>query len=244
MALPPASSAAAFAGEPASEQHLVNGPLIYCHYGADGFNDRGWGCGYRTVQTMCSWLACGAVPPSIPDMQKLLGSSSGSDWIGVPEAVVVLDTLFDATCEVIHLRDGSELPASLPRLASHFAGGGGPVMVGGGGDVYSKTLVGVQLGERPGLLILDPHYEGRAAHDGDARALREGGWAAWRPLDALRRGSFYNLALLRPPPPLEQPVDWLARLARLAQMDAESGGGGAPGAAAEEEWAIEVVESG
>lgn len=35
---------------------LVQGSYEYWHYGCDGLDDRGWGCGYRTLQTLCSWI--------------------------------------------------------------------------------------------------------------------------------------------------------------------------------------------
>ena len=28
----------------------------YWHYLCDSFDDRGWGCGYRTLQTIASWI--------------------------------------------------------------------------------------------------------------------------------------------------------------------------------------------
>lgn len=34
----------------------VQGTYEYWHYGCDGLDDRGWGCGYRTLQTICSWI--------------------------------------------------------------------------------------------------------------------------------------------------------------------------------------------
>ena len=34
----------------------VAGDYEYWHYGCDGFDDRGWGCGYRTLQTIASWI--------------------------------------------------------------------------------------------------------------------------------------------------------------------------------------------
>ena len=36
--------------------YSVKGDYTYWHYGCDGFDDRGFGCGYRTLQTICSWL--------------------------------------------------------------------------------------------------------------------------------------------------------------------------------------------
>ncbi|KAK7107109.1 ufm1-specific protease 1-like [Littorina saxatilis] len=35
---------------------VVRGDYEYWHYCCDGVDDRGWGCGYRTLQTLCSWV--------------------------------------------------------------------------------------------------------------------------------------------------------------------------------------------
>ena len=89
-------------------------------------------------------------------------------------------------------------------------------MVGGGGDVYSKTVVGVALPavasarggcggrlDEGALLIWDPHYSGHATATSDQlevsrRELWDGGWLAWRPLsEALSAHSFYNVAMVR-----------------------------------------------
>ena len=34
----------------------VSGHYDYYHYLLDGVDDRGWGCGYRTLQTLTSWI--------------------------------------------------------------------------------------------------------------------------------------------------------------------------------------------
>ena len=34
----------------------VSGRYEYCHYGHDGINDAGWGCAYRSLQTVFSWF--------------------------------------------------------------------------------------------------------------------------------------------------------------------------------------------
>ena len=34
----------------------VNGSYQYWHYLCDSFDDRGFGCGYRTLQSICSWM--------------------------------------------------------------------------------------------------------------------------------------------------------------------------------------------
>ena len=40
-----------------SKIETVKGAYEYWHYGCDGFDDRGFGCGYRTLQTLLSWLS-------------------------------------------------------------------------------------------------------------------------------------------------------------------------------------------
>lgn len=217
--------------------HLCTGRLRYYHYGADGADDRGWGCGYRTVQTMLSWLSESA-PPSLPELQSVLKANGvgvgGSAWIGVQEAVILLDVLHSAVVEVLPLSSGGELLQHLPRLSQHFDGGGGPVMIGGGTDVYSKTLVGVRHSrdgpEAAELLILDPHYFGCEAIEGDVAALNAGGWAAWKPASVLMARSFYNLALPRAPPPETERIASLAAPTPLMAASAWAG--------------IEVVEGG
>ena len=38
------------------KQSLVQGNYIYFHYMQDNFNDNGWGCAYRSFQTIFSWF--------------------------------------------------------------------------------------------------------------------------------------------------------------------------------------------
>ena len=55
---------------------LVNGGYEYCHYLYDGTDDRGWGCGYRTLQTIISWIKhnsnTAVTVPSIRKIQETL----------------------------------------------------------------------------------------------------------------------------------------------------------------------------
>ena len=105
-------------------------------------------------------------------------------------------------------------------------------MIGGGADVYSKTVVGVDA-TSGALLILDPHYVGSAVHDADVEGLRAGGWATWHPLSsALSAASFYNVALPRP----------LSEAARALAANASA----PPAPDANLDWSgmFEVVESG
>lgn len=194
---------------PLDKPVTVNGQYLYFHYGCDGLDDRGWGCGYRTVQTVASWLFYNCalskgrhtLAPSLPDMQRALvsmgdkqGSFSGSrEWIGTFEASLVLDYFYDVPCKIVHLR-GGELEGAVGELQEHFVRQGSPVMMGGGTDNSSKGVLGVCSDGGPGssLLIADPHYYGTHL---DRDELQRRGWVAWKKLSSLDHSSFYNLCM-------------------------------------------------
>ena len=97
-----------------------------------------------------------------------------------------------APIQVIPLTSGSPSEASservISRLAEHFDTGGGPVMIGGSTDVYSKTVVALRRGAAEAeLLILDPHCtDADASTKQDVAALRATGWVAWKALSKAR----------------------------------------------------------
>lgn len=37
-------------------QYFTKGIYEYYHYGDQNFNDQGWGCAYRSLQTLLSWF--------------------------------------------------------------------------------------------------------------------------------------------------------------------------------------------
>lgn len=41
---------------PGGKQYLVQGDYEYHHYMQDHMNDNGWGCAYRSLQTLMSWF--------------------------------------------------------------------------------------------------------------------------------------------------------------------------------------------
>ncbi|XP_026547371.1 inactive Ufm1-specific protease 1 [Notechis scutatus] len=202
---------------------LVAGPYRYYHYGCDGVDDRGWGCGYRTLQTMCSWLTAargggeeGAAVPSLKEIQEALvemgdkpASFAGSrDWIGTVEAALCLDRFYGVPGKLLHVRVGRDLEGELETLYAHFRDGGGPGMMGGGRDNASKGLLGVCSGpEGHHLLVLDPHFYGGAGtlSRQDAQAQ---GWVSWRALGSFEETSFYNLCL---------PQFWAKKLGQAAK---------------------------
>lgn len=181
---------------------LVKGIYDYFHYKCDGFNDVGWGCGYRTLQTMCSWiLRCQRTEdpqnavPSIPKIQKILvdigdkpSEFHGSrDWIGSFEVGYVLSTHYSVDFQIHHVTKNSEWKVLVGKLCQHFKDGGCPVMMGGKTDAASKCIIGTYKEDH--LLVLDPHLVGRASM---TRKLLE-----WHPTSefTVSQNNFYNLCM-------------------------------------------------
>lgn len=183
---------------------LLSGHYLYYHYGCHGLDDRGWGCGYRTLQTLCSWPeGRPAGVPGLADVQAALedmgdkppGFRGSRSWIGCVEASLCLDYFGGPQARLCHVPRGAGLQGQMEMLYSHFAGGGGPVMVGGDADAQSKALLGVALG--PGMeayvLVLDPHCWGAPKNPSQLQAA---GWVGWQEVGkAFNPNSFYNLCL-------------------------------------------------
>ncbi len=193
--------------EHVAEQHglkeakvsLVRGYYEYCHYMQDRFNDDGWGCAYRSLQTLCSWMrlqGLNARPvPSHGEIQAALaelGEAVGpKQWIGAVELAMVLHHWYAMDSRIINVASGPEIAAKTDELHRHFATEGSPIMIGGG--VLAWTLLGVATAAGRGetkYLILDPHYTGS---DDDVKTVCKKGWVAWQPVSVFRKDSFYNL---------------------------------------------------
>lgn len=89
--------------------YLVNGSYDYYHYMQDNFNDDGWGCAYRSMQTICSWFLIQqytTLPvPSHKEIQKMLvdlGDKNksfigSSNWIGAIEISMCLNQMYNVS---------------------------------------------------------------------------------------------------------------------------------------------------
>ncbi|XP_014474432.1 PREDICTED: ufm1-specific protease 1 [Dinoponera quadriceps] len=187
------------------ETYLIQGQYEYWHYGCDGFNDRGWGCGYRTLQTICSWVLSNEsskeTVPSIDEIQKALVAVEDKDrtfigsreWIGSFEVSVVLNQLYDILSKIIHVSSGRQLIDQVDNIKKHFEQFGSPIMMGGDKDCSSKCIVGLHAGSKGVyLLIVDPHFVGKAKNAGQ---LRNDRWVKWQNLNNFVDSSFYNLCL-------------------------------------------------
>ncbi len=188
----------------------VFGDYEYYHYLQDKMDDSGWGCAYRSLQTICSWFNlqgyCCREPPSHREIQATLVSIGdkgknfigSKNWIGAIELGYVLDSLYKIESKVITVADGSNMVSVAREIGQHFDTQGTPIMIGGG--VLAYTLLGIDYNEDTGdcaFLILDPHYTGTD----DLAKIQKGKWVAWKQVgdkataggDLFVSGSFYNL---------------------------------------------------
>eukprot|EP01090_Pellita_catalonica_P010323 TRINITY_DN21776_c0_g1_i1.p1 TRINITY_DN21776_c0_g1~~TRINITY_DN21776_c0_g1_i1.p1 ORF type:complete len:570 (-),score=92.78 TRINITY_DN21776_c0_g1_i1:64-1773(-) len=188
---------------------FVQGDYEYYHYMQDNFNDTGWGCAYRSLQTICSWMRMnGYARKAVPDHAEIqrtlveLGdrdpSFEGSkQWIGAIEVQKCLTTFFGINCRIVHVSSGKDVCQHAETLYNHFEKDGTPIMIGGG--VLAWTLLAIDWNEDTGdtqFLILDPHYTGL---DDQKRACKGGNGCGWKPASVFRADAFYNFCLpLRP----------------------------------------------
>ncbi|KAF6202741.1 hypothetical protein GE061_003143 [Apolygus lucorum] len=182
----------------------VRGFHGYFHYMQDGEKDDGWGCAYRSLQTIFSWFRwqgyVSSQVPSIKEIQEILvrikdkpDSFVGSkQWIGSQELCYVLDETANVMCRIIHVPSGKGMLDERYAIAAHFEEQGTPIMVGGG--QYAYTILGIACGETPNetrFLILDPHYVG--PHD--LKTILKKNGIAWKAVDMFKNGQFYNMCL-------------------------------------------------
>ncbi|KAG0504363.1 hypothetical protein KC19_11G077200 [Ceratodon purpureus] len=195
-------------------QSLIDGSYEYYHYLQDRFDDNGWGCAYRSLQTIISWFRLQhytSVPvPSHREIQETLveiGDKEASfidsqEWIGSMDLCYVIDKLLGVSCKVLDVRSGADLPGKCRELALHFRTQGTPIMIGGG--VLAYTLLGIDYNEMTGesaFLILDPHYTGGE----DLKSIWSGGWCGWKRAvgangkEFFLANRFYNLLMPQRP---------------------------------------------
>jgi len=57
---------------PLGLRYTVTGDYLYYHYLQDGFGDQGWGCAYRSMQTLLSHLLLNATYTGVHEL-KVVG---------------------------------------------------------------------------------------------------------------------------------------------------------------------------
>ena len=198
----------------AGRVHLVRGHYAFFYYGCDGFADSGWGCAYRSIQTICAFVYLNHptllpashphLPSAVPshrDIQAALVSLRDKEphfvgtreWIGSFEAMLVLQSWYGISCKILHCPTGSFALTHAPALRDHFDLVGSPVMIGGRCKAF--TLLGIDFNPADPsttlLLILDPHFTGPPK---PPSLLKNG--CSWIPASKFfLPDSFYNLCL-------------------------------------------------
>lgn len=200
-----------------SQSALVDGFYGYYHYLQQGINDKGWGCAYRSLQTLASWLFLQHYTQhpflSHEQIQRVLVKigdkpaqfQGSTEWIGSLEVGYVLDELFGVTFRSLSVPSGTRLPDVARELLYHFETQGSPVMMGGGQLAF--TLLGVDYHPDTGVcafLTLDPHYTGdenlaTIQHQTVALEGYKAVPCSWRKTTSFAKGSFYNLCLPQRP---------------------------------------------
>lgn len=127
---------------PNGKQTLVKGNYIYFHYMQDNFNDNGWGCAYRSFQTIFSWFKLNGYTekpvPTHKDIQQALVSIGdkpksflgSTQWIGSMEISFCLSEMLNVDCKILSVSKASELVEKARELEYHFETEGSPVMIG------------------------------------------------------------------------------------------------------------------
>ncbi|XP_059059990.1 probable Ufm1-specific protease 2 [Achroia grisella] len=183
---------------------LVRGRYAYYHYMQDNFNDDGWGCAYRSMQTIFSWFRYqGYTTVEVPTHKEIqqclvnIGDKPSSfigskQWIGSTEVMFCLESLLGVQSRIIFANTGAELQSYAPELVHHFQTQGSPIMIGGG--VLAHTILGVEYNSvttEIRYLILDPHYTGAE----DLSVVINKGWCGWKKSDFWNKAAHYNLCL-------------------------------------------------
>ena len=183
---------------------LVDGRYAYHHYMQDNFDDNGWGCAYRSLQTICSWFKLqGYTTTDVPNhmqIQEALVSVGdkprnfiGSrQWIGSFEVGICLDQILKVSSKILHVPCGAEMACKGRELIDHFSKQGTPIMIGGG--VLAHTILGVHFDESSGdikFLILDPHFTGNE----DLKIVQDKGWCGWKGPNFWDQTAHYNMCL-------------------------------------------------
>lgn len=198
----------AVTGVKSSFVSAVCGGYAYHHYMQDKFNDSGWGCAYRSLQTLCSWfLHNGYTDKAAPSHQQIqqtlvdMGDKpakfvNSKQWIGSVEVSWVLERYLGVSSRIQFVSSGEEMSMQGGMLQHHFQSQGTPVMIGGG--VLAHTILGVKYDDITGdtqFLILDPHYTGKDTLE----TVVKDGWCGWKKCSFWDQTAHYNMCLPQRP---------------------------------------------
>ncbi|ORC93809.1 uncharacterized protein TM35_000016860 [Trypanosoma theileri] len=199
---------------PGGQTCLVSGMYDYYHYRVDGFKDDGWGCAYRSLQTILSWFQYeGLMDKPMPDIrgiQEILSEKDpekmnrkdflgSKDWIGSFEIMIVIQHFIPGIeCTVKRMESGSDLdtdPTVQQLLLDHFRQKRAcPIMIGG--SSYAHTILGIDVNidtMEARYLIADPHY---SSPETVMKTVINKGYVGWKEAGKFfETKSWYNLCI-------------------------------------------------
>ncbi|RNC46924.1 hypothetical protein TcCL_NonESM03184 [Trypanosoma cruzi] len=196
------------------EKSVVSGAYDYYHYRVDGFKDDGWGCAYRSLQTILSWFQHeGYMNEPMPDIcaiQNILYAKDpdkmnrkefigSKEWIGSFEVMIVIQHFLPGMdCMIRRMESGSDLetdPSVQQTLVNHFRQKRAcPVMIGG--SSYAHTILGVDANlatMEARYLVADPHY---SSGETSLKTVVKKGYVGWKEAGKFfESNSWYNLCI-------------------------------------------------
>jgi hypothetical protein len=115
-------------------QYYVKGLYEYYHYGDHNFNDQGWGCAYRSLETLLSWFRLQQklkllTVPTVQEIQNIIDLidctsdqklSNSKTWIGATEVSWVVKKLTGFDCRILHIKDGKDIVEQAEMFRDHL----------------------------------------------------------------------------------------------------------------------------
>lgn len=185
--------------------YLTREKYEYFHYCCDGIKDVGYGCGYRTIQTICSMLKkkirSDISIPSINDIQKILVKIGDKDdtfinsrgWIGTLEGSYIFDELFNMSSFIIHISHEERISSKKAEIIKYFQEQGGLIFMGGDSDASAKMITGIHTTPNHLFLqIVDPHF---SKIPKNPQEIIQQGYVRWYAEKDFQDESFYNLCM-------------------------------------------------
>ena len=159
-----------------STAHFIDGPYLYLHYGHLGVDDRGWGCAYRSLQTLVSYFYLNGYIeekynnsntsahydnnpyffiPTHEEIQRLLVSIgdkpssflNSREWIGSFEVGYFLAERCKIQWKNLHLESSADLASNrVAKQISQHFAAQGTPIMLGGGNL-AYTILGINWSE-------------------------------------------------------------------------------------------------
>jgi hypothetical protein len=205
--------------------YIAKQPYEYYHYKCDDLNDTGWGCGYRTTQSICSSLQQilkkGKVP-TIPEIQEILikiGDKNESflnsrSWIGTLEVQLstkifnvltnfsyhfqcsyVIDEIFGTPCYLHHVKSFEGLKSKKDELVRHFSNEQSCLIMMGGDIDASSKGIVGTHVSHDSQIFLLVVDPHFVGHPKSAQELIDKGYVKWYAEDEFLDQSFYNFCM-------------------------------------------------